>query len=210
MNSRRASVSDATAKRNSGHSLMWKSGASAPRKVRENPTGTLVPESSYTTFSSAIAIPMPPLTHSVATPRFVLRFSISCSRVTVMRVPVHPMGCPIAIAPPFTFSRSRLKFSVRSHASTCAANASFNSISPNSCSRRLCKKGKRQRAGGGGDHRKQKRDQRIHDPVRGAAQALALRAHAIGKDLAQLEPDHGALREREEADEAYQQPQRSE
>src|SRR5579862_3356263 len=31
-------------------------------------------------------MPMPPLTQSVATPRFVLRFSISCSSVTVMRV----------------------------------------------------------------------------------------------------------------------------
>src|ERR1035437_7677946 len=91
----------------------------------------------HTTFSSASAIPMPPLTHRVATPRLVLRFSISCSSVTVMRVPVHPMGCPIAIAPPFTLSRSRFKFNVRSQASTCAANASFNSISPNSCSLRL-------------------------------------------------------------------------
>jgi hypothetical protein len=46
----------------------------------------------HTTFSNASVIPMPPLTHSVATPRLVLRFSISCSSVTVMRVPVHPMG----------------------------------------------------------------------------------------------------------------------
>src|ERR1035437_117048 len=91
----------------------------------------------HTTFSSASAIPMPPLTHRVATPRLGLRFSTSCSSVTVMRVPVHPMGCPIAIAPPFTLSRSRFKFNVRSKASTCAANASFNSISPNSCSLRL-------------------------------------------------------------------------
>jgi hypothetical protein len=44
------------------------------------------------TFSSASAIPMPPLTHRVARPRLALRLSISCSRVTVIRVPVQPMG----------------------------------------------------------------------------------------------------------------------
>src|SRR5581483_7833086 len=56
-------------------------------------------EMAYTALSSANAIPMPPLTQSVATPRFTLRFTISCSSVTVIRVPVHPMGCPKAIAP---------------------------------------------------------------------------------------------------------------
>src|SRR4029077_4167809 len=35
----------------------------------------------HATFSNANAIPRPPLTHSVATPRFVLRFIISCSSV---------------------------------------------------------------------------------------------------------------------------------
>jgi hypothetical protein len=44
-------------------------------------------------------------------PRLVFRFSISCNNVTVIRVPVHPMGWPIAMAPPLTLSRSRLKFS---------------------------------------------------------------------------------------------------
>src|SRR3954465_4330260 len=58
----------------------------------------------YATFSTAIAIPMPPLTHRVAIPSFALRFSISCTSVTVMRVPVQPMGCPSAIAPPLTFN----------------------------------------------------------------------------------------------------------
>src|SRR5437660_499813 len=83
-------------------------------------------------------MPMPPLTHKVATPRFVLRLSISCSSVTVMRVPVHPMGCPRAIDPPFTLSLSRLKFNSRSQAITCAAKASFSSISPTSYNFRLC------------------------------------------------------------------------
>jgi hypothetical protein len=58
------------------------------------------------TFSNARAIPMPPLTQRVATPRLAFRFSISWIRVTVIRVPVHPMGCPKAIAPPLTFSLS--------------------------------------------------------------------------------------------------------
>ena len=52
------------------------------------------------TFSSARAIPMPPLTQSAATPRLVLRLSISCNNVTVIRVPVQPMGCPSETAPP--------------------------------------------------------------------------------------------------------------
>jgi|SRR5580692_2821859 hypothetical protein len=46
----------------------------------------------HITFSSASAIPIPPLTQRVATPRRVFRFSISCNKVTVIRVPVQPMG----------------------------------------------------------------------------------------------------------------------
>jgi hypothetical protein len=50
--------------------------------------------------STATAIPMPPLTQSVARPRRRrCRFSAYTS-VTRMRVPVQPMGCPRAIAPP--------------------------------------------------------------------------------------------------------------
>src|SRR5207248_2151675 len=71
-------------------------------------------------FSMANAIPMPPLTQSVATPRLALRFNISCTSVTVMRVPVQPIGCPRAIAPPLTLSRSRSNCRSRSQASTWA------------------------------------------------------------------------------------------
>jgi len=44
------------------------------------------------TFSMASAMPMPPLTQRVATPRWARRLRISCRSVTVMRVPVQPMG----------------------------------------------------------------------------------------------------------------------
>jgi len=54
--------------------------------------------------SNSIAIPMPPLMHKVASPRLAFRRFISCNSVVVMRTPVHPIGCPSAMAPPFTFS----------------------------------------------------------------------------------------------------------
>jgi hypothetical protein len=65
-------------------------------------------------FSMASAMPMPPLTQRVARPRRAFRFSISWSSVTVMRVPVQPMGWPSAMAPPLTlsFSRSKCKFTI--------------------------------------------------------------------------------------------------
>ena len=42
--------------------------------------------------------------------------------------------------------------------------------------------------------------------MRQAAQTLTLGAHTVGKDLAQVDPDDGALGKREERDEAHQQP----
>ena len=47
---------------------------------------------------------------------------------------------------------------------------------------------------------------RVHDPVGEAAQALALGAHPVGEDFAEVDPDDRALREGEEGDEADQQP----
>ena len=41
------------------------------------------------------------------------------------RVPVAPIGCPSAIAPPFGFTRSMSGFSSFSHASTTGAKASL-------------------------------------------------------------------------------------
>src|SRR6266566_2690482 len=51
-------------------------------------------------------------------------------------------------------------------------------------------------------------DKRIHDPVRRASQCLSLCAHAVGKDFADVDPDNRALRNCEEGDVAYQQPQK--
>src|SRR5262250_475164 len=104
--------------------------------TRTAPNRTLTAH--YATLSSANAIPIPPLTHNVATPRFDFRRSISYNRVTVIRVPVQPMGCPSAIDPPFTFSRARSKCSSRSQAMTCAAKASFNSTRSKSATLRPC------------------------------------------------------------------------
>ena len=46
----------------------------------------------------------------------------------------------------------------------------------------------------------------IHDPMGRAAQALPFRAHAIGKDFADVHPDHGANRDGEERDVGHQKP----
>ena len=54
--------------------------------------------------------------------------SSSCSNEVMIRAPVHPIGWPSAIAPPFTLSRSGLNESSLLQAITCAANASFSSI----------------------------------------------------------------------------------
>ena len=45
-----------------------------------------------------------------------------------MRAPEAPIGCPRAIAPPFTFTRSQSQPRARPSTSACTANASFASI----------------------------------------------------------------------------------
>src|ERR1700733_14191906 len=57
--------------------------------------------------STASATEFPPPRHNAATPFFASRLCISCNRVTSTRAPLAPMGCPIATAPPFTFTRSK-------------------------------------------------------------------------------------------------------
>jgi len=49
--------------------------------------------------STASATPMPPPMHRLARPFRASRRAISCSKVTRMRQPDAPMGCPMAIAP---------------------------------------------------------------------------------------------------------------
>ena len=63
-------------------------------------------------------------------------------------------------------------------------------------------------ARGAGPKRESAGDERVHDPVSGAAEALAFGAHARGKNFAEINPDHGALRNGEKADVSQQKPQK--
>src|ERR1019366_9738480 len=54
--------------------------------------------------STHMAMPMPPPMQSVASPFLAPRLPISCSRVTSTRAPEAPMGWPMAMAPPLTFT----------------------------------------------------------------------------------------------------------
>jgi len=78
--------------------------------------------------STNMAIPCPPPMHSVANPLLCpFRFSV-CKSVTRIRAPEAPIGCPRAMAPPLTFTLSRLKPSSRPTARNWAAKASLASI----------------------------------------------------------------------------------
>src|SRR5207249_8576458 len=61
-------------------------------------------------------------------------------------------------------------------------------------------------AGRCGHHWKNAGNQRVHEPMSGAAEALTFRADEIRKDFAQIHPNDGALRESERSNESYQQP----
>jgi hypothetical protein len=65
----------------------------------------------------------------------------------------------------------------------------------------------RDRAGMRGQHREDQGDRERHDPVREAPEALASGTRHVREDLAEIDPDHSALREREERDEGDQQPE---
>src|SRR5690606_38073701 len=56
--------------------------------------------------SIAIAVASPPPMHSEATPRLSPRAFSACSRVTMRRAPLAPIGWPKATAPPLTLSFS--------------------------------------------------------------------------------------------------------
>ena len=68
------------------------------------------------------------------------------------------------------------------------------------------KKRERVAAGGRRHQREGPGNQRVHDPVGETAEALAFGAHAIRKHFAEIDPDHRALRKREEGDETNQHP----
>src|SRR5262249_59612185 len=61
--------------------------------------------------STTMAMPCPPPMHSDATPRRASRAAMAWSRVTRTRAPLAPIGCPSAMAPPFTLTRFLGSFS---------------------------------------------------------------------------------------------------
>ena len=61
-------------------------------------------------------------------------------------------------------------------------------------------------AGVSGDLREGERNDGVHDPVGGGAEALSFGADRGREDLADVHPDHRALREGEARDESDQQP----
>src|SRR5262249_18731472 len=60
----------------------------------------------YERRSNSVAIPCPPPMHIVANPYRACRVAIAWISVVAIRAPDAPSGWPIAIAPPFTFTRS--------------------------------------------------------------------------------------------------------
>src|SRR6185437_4726951 len=78
--------------------------------------------------SKMAAIPCPPPMHMVTSAYFPPILRSSCKALTVTMAPVAPRGCPREIPLPFGFVFSGGNSSSRRTASSCAANASFNSI----------------------------------------------------------------------------------
>ena len=75
-----------------------------------------------------MAAPCPTPTHMVVSPDRAPLLFISCNNVAEIRTPLHPSGCPIAIAPPFTFTLFISRPRSRIQASDCEAKASLSSI----------------------------------------------------------------------------------
>ena len=72
--------------------------------------------------------PCPVPTHMVTAPYFWFLLFISFNSWTVNLAPVHPKGCPKAIAPPFTLTILGSTSNSLIMATDWEANASFNSI----------------------------------------------------------------------------------
>src|SRR5512132_549348 len=106
--------------------------APRPSLVRLPPARRSAPHSR----SRITARPWPPEMHSVARPKAWPISRISYVRVRRRRAPLIPMGCPSEMPPPRGFSLSRSNLRSRSHAMTCAANASLISITSMSASDR--------------------------------------------------------------------------
>ncbi len=84
-----------------------------------------LPERSLSTES---ATALPPPRQRVASPASPPRSLRACSRVTRIRAPLAPIGCPRATAPPWTLTRDQSQPSSFPSTSAWAANASFASM----------------------------------------------------------------------------------
>src|SRR4051795_10764763 len=77
------------------------------------------------TRSISVPVPRPPPQHIVTNPTDLSERSISWRSVVIRRAPVEPSGCPSAIAPPLTLTRSMSGLCSRCQAATTGANASL-------------------------------------------------------------------------------------
>src|SRR6266496_6228467 len=94
---------------------------------RDDAVVVLGPVDHAHTRSTMVATPMPPPTHSVASPYLRSRRSSSSMSVPRIIAPVAPSGWPSAIAPPLTFTFSCGTSRSRRNFSTTAANAALTS-----------------------------------------------------------------------------------
>mmetsp|Transcript_9690 Transcript_9690/g.24346 ORF Transcript_9690/g.24346 Transcript_9690/m.24346 type:complete len:216 (+) Transcript_9690:1828-2475(+) len=79
--------------------------------------------------SMTVALAVPPLSHIVRSPYLPPRRSSSLIKLDMSMAPVAPIGCPRAIAPPFTFTRERSPPTIAlAQAKGTEENASFTSI----------------------------------------------------------------------------------
>src|SRR3954453_6430180 len=77
------------------------------------------------TRSISVPVPRPPPQHIVTKPIDLSERSSSCTSVVIRPAPVGPKGWPMAIAPPFTLTRSMSGLCSRCQAATTGANASL-------------------------------------------------------------------------------------
>ena len=73
----------------------------------------------------SVPVPRPPPQHIVTKPISLSERSSSCRSVVIRRAPVEPSGCPSAIAPPLTLTRSMSGLCSRRQAATTGAKASL-------------------------------------------------------------------------------------
>src|SRR5918992_5048961 len=95
-------------------------------RVRDDGIDNGAPHTHYTA-STIIAIPMPPPMQRDAAPLPPPRAFSEWTRVVRIRAPLAPMGCPSAMAPPWTLTFAGSSCSSRATAIDCDANASFSS-----------------------------------------------------------------------------------